>query len=150
MFSGKNLDDFYKKYVYGVDSIDYNSYLNYAGYKLVNALADHDDAFLGIKLAPVSGRNMIGSISRNSPAWIAGVSANDEILAIDGNPVSDLDKYVATRKPGDKIDIALNRDGMEVKLTITLAKSAQVRYSITDTGNAGDEQLAVRKKWLKL
>ncbi|EHQ26947.1 M61 family metallopeptidase [Mucilaginibacter paludis] len=149
-FTGKNLDDFYKKHINGVDVIDYDNYLNYAGYKLVNTLANRNDAFLGISLAPITGRNIIASISRNSPAWVAGVSANDELLAIDGASVSDLDKYLAKKKPGDQIELNLNRDGIEIKLSITLSKNEQVKYSISDTGKASAEQLAVRKKWLNL
>lgn len=149
-FTGSNLNDFYKKYVYGVDSIDYDKYLHYAGYKLVNTLANSNDAFLGLKGVPGNGRNAVGSIVRNGPAWVAGVSYNDEIIGVDGNNVPDIDKYIATKAPGDKINIAIMRDGIPVIIYVVLAKNPMVKYQIAELPNPTAEQLAVRKKWMKL
>jgi predicted metalloprotease with PDZ domain len=149
-FTGKKLDDFYKKYIYGVDSIDYSHYLSYAGYKVTNILAASNNAYLGIKAMPGNGRNAVASITRNSPAWIAGISAYDEIIAIDGNNVPDIDQYLATKKPGDKIEIALVRDGISMLVKVELTANPQVKYTIADLPNPTMEQLAVRKKWMKL
>jgi predicted metalloprotease with PDZ domain len=148
-FTGKNLDDFYNKYIYGVADIDYNN-LSYAGYKVTNTLANTNNAFLGIKLTPAGGKNIITAVTRNSPAWAAGLSVNDEVVSIDGLTVADADKFVATKAPGDKIEVGLNRDGIKIQLTVELTKSTQVKYSIDDTGNATEEQLTIRKKWLKM
>lgn len=87
---------------------------------------------------------------RNSPAWKDGLSANDEILAIDDTAIPDVDKYIATKKPGDKITIAINRDGLPMLLKVKLAKSPLVKYNIVEDGTPTPEQLTVRKKWLKL
>lgn len=149
-YTGQDLTDFYKKYINGVDSIDYSHYLNYAGYKVVNKLANNNDAYLGVNVTPNGGRNNVVSIVRDSPAWIYGISANDEIIAIDGHDVPDMTKYLATKKPGDKIQVALVRDGIPLQLKVTLAKSPLVRYSIEELPNPTAEQLAVRKKWMKL
>jgi predicted metalloprotease with PDZ domain len=149
-FTGKNLDEFYKKYIYGVDDVAYDTYLSYAGYKLTNTLANNNDAFSGIKITAVNNRNFVSTVTRNSPAWVAGISANDEILTIDGNPVADVDKFIATKKPGDKIDVALNRDGIQMELQVTLSANPQVKYTIEDIGNSNSDQLVVRNKWLKI
>lgn len=149
-FTSKNLDGFYKKYIYGVDSIDYSKYLGYAGYKVTNTLAANNDTYLGVKALPGNGRNAVSAIVRNSPAWMAGISVNDEIIAIDGISVPDLDKYIATKKPGDKIDVALIRDGMPMILKVELTRNPQVKYKVEELPNPSIEQLAVRKKWMKL
>ena len=119
-------------------------------YKVANVLADNNDAWLGVKINPVNGRNIISIVVRNSPAWIEGLSANDEILAIDNNSITDVDKYIATKKPGDQITININRDGLPITLKVKLAKSPLVKYMIAEEGLPTPEQLVVRKKWLKL
>jgi predicted metalloprotease with PDZ domain len=149
-FTGKNLDGFYKKYINGVDSIDYSAYLNYAGYKVINTLADSNDAFLGLKAVTVASRHAVSSIVRDSPAWIAGISANDEIIGIDGNSITDIDKYIATKKTGDKIEIALIRDGIPMLVHVQLAQNPLVKYKVEEIANPSKLQLAVRKKWIKL
>jgi predicted metalloprotease with PDZ domain len=149
-FAGRNLDDFYNKYVYGVDSIDYDKYVGYAGYKLNNTLVKSTDAFLGTKTVAVSGRHVITAITRNSPAWVAGLSVNDEIVTLADNPVADVDKFIATKKPGDKITIVLYRDGILMDYTVTLSKNPQIKYAFSELDHVSPEALAVRKKWMKL
>ncbi|WP_246001511.1 M61 family metallopeptidase [Mucilaginibacter gracilis] len=149
-FTGKNLDDFYKKYIYGVDSIDYSHYLGYAGYKVTNELNANSNAYLGIKTMPGNGNNMVAAVIRNSPAWVAGLSAFDEIITIDGNSVADVDKYLTTKKPGDSVEISLLRDGQPMTFKIVLNNNPQVKYVVEELPNPTVEQLAVRKKWMKL
>lgn len=149
-FTDSNLDEFYKKYINGVDSIDYSHYLAYAGYKVTNTLANNNDAFLGANVTPGNGRNSVVSIVRNSPAWVYGISANDEIIAIDGNSIPDINKYLTTKKPGDKIDVALVRDGIPLLVKVVLAKNPLVKYTVEDLPNPTMQQLSVRKKWMKL
>ena len=149
-FTGNNLDDFYAKFIYGVNDLDYQTYLSYAGYKIINTLQGSNAAYLGTKITATSGKNIVTTVLRNSPAWKAGISVNDEIQAIEGNVVLDVDKYIVTKKPGEKINISVIRDGVPTVISVLLENNPQVKYHLTDDNNISDEKMTVRKKWLRL
>ncbi len=153
-FTGKNLDEFYSKYINGVNDIDYNGYLAYAGYKLTNELADKNDPYLGVKTTALNnGKIYITSVARNSPAWVDGLNVNDELIALDDTTlkdIKDVNKVVEAKKIGEIINVNLIRDGIKLVIPVTLLKNPQVKYKIVDADNLTPEQLAMRKKWLKL
>jgi predicted metalloprotease with PDZ domain len=150
--AGKNLDDFYNKYIYGVADVDYAKYLAYAGYKLTDDNANTMTPTLGttaVKLG--SGRYGVTAVLRNSAAWVDGINVNDEIAGIDGVPlVNDPDKTIADKKPGDKIVVSVVRDGLLKNISVTVLKSTAVKYKIEDAATLTDANMVVRKKWLKL
>ena len=149
-FTGTNLDDFYKKYIDGLSPIDYNKYLNYAGYQLTDELAQTNDATLGVVVANKNGKNVISNVLRGSAAWIDGINVNDELESINGIPVTNTATMLNGRKPGDKISVTVNRDGLPVTLAVTLLRNPKADYKIESLPNVSPQQLAVRKKWLAL
>lgn len=65
----------------------------------------------------------ISQFAEKSSAKEAGLKEGDVIVKIDGTPMrtnSAVIGYVATRRPGDKIDVTVNRKGKEVTHTVTL------------------------------
>jgi predicted metalloprotease with PDZ domain len=149
-FAGENLDDFYNKYINGLTQVPYDKYLAYAGYKTTNTLADNNEAYLGITQIPLTPRVIVATVQRGSAAWIDGINVNDEIIAIDNKPLPETANIIADKKPGDKIEVTVIRDGLTVILPVTLLKSTKVKYKIEELPNVSAEQLAVRKKWLSL
>ena len=149
-FAGKSLDDLYAKYVNGIEDIDYEKYLNFAGYHLNDEFAGNNDPALGITSVNNNGKIIVTSVARNSAAWIDGLNVNDEITAIDSAKVSDLSAVINTKKPGDKIIVSILRDGLPIDLPVTLLKKSQVKYKIETLQQPTDQQLLVRKKWLSL
>ena len=75
-FAGRNLDEFYKKYINGLDDIDYNKYLSYAGYRLTDELTGNNDPALGAVTVASNGKIFVTGIIRNSAAWIDGINVN--------------------------------------------------------------------------
>jgi len=149
-FAGKNLDKFYKKYVYGLDDLDYNKYLGYAGYKLTDTLASNNDPSLGVSVANTNNKIMVTAVLRDGAAWIAGINTDDELTEIDGHPITNMADMLNGKKPGDKIMVTLNRDGLPLTLPVTLLRNSQVKYKIDTLPTVTPQQLIVRNKWLKL
>jgi predicted metalloprotease with PDZ domain len=149
-FSGKNLDEFYKKYIYGLADIDYDKYLGYAGYHLTDELAGNNDPNLGVTTVTANSKITVSNVFRNTAAWIDGINVNDEITAIDGNKVTDMSTVLTGKKPGDQITVSVLRDGLPVNLPVTLLKKTQVKYHIDSLATPTQQQLEVRKKWLRL
>jgi predicted metalloprotease with PDZ domain len=149
-FAGKNLDDFYAKYINGLDPIDYNQYLGYAGYKITDQLAGSNEPTLGIGTSNAGGKKMVTMVLRGSAGWIDGINVGDEIVSVDGTPVTDMATVLNGKKVGDKITVTVSRDGKAYNLPVTLLRNARVQYKAEDVANPTPQQLAVRKKWLKL
>jgi predicted metalloprotease with PDZ domain len=149
-FSGKNLDEFYKKYIYGLTDIDYDKYLGYAGYHLTDELAGNNDPNLGIITTTNNGKIAVSNVIRGTAGWIDGINVNDELTAVDGNKVTDISTILNGKKPGDQITVSVLRDGLPLTLPITLLKKTQIKYRIDSLGEPTKQQLEVRKKWLSL
>ncbi len=156
--SRKSFDDVYNDYVNGVKTIDYNKYFGYAGFTLIDDAAKGNDAYLGATTALKDAKIIVTNVSRQSPAWIAGLNVNDEILSINGNRInnvsdprlSEVEKFISGKKPGEKITVSFNRDGVIRQTELTLVRNPNHRFKIASLTNLTEAQLAVRKRWLKL
>ena len=148
-FAGKKLDDFYKKYIYGLAPIDYGKYLAYAGYKITDELAGSNDPSLGITLGNNNGKKIVTAVLRGGAGWIDGINVNDEIVSIDG-AVTDAASMLSGKKPGDKVNVAVLRDNLPLTIPVTLLRNPKVNYKVEELPSPTAEQLAVRKKWMKL
>lgn len=156
--AGKSFDDIYSKYVNGVDPIDYKKYLGYAGLQPVDEYSGKNEPYLGVATAVKDGKTIVTSVARNSAAWLDGINVNDELLSVNGSrispgtdpKVSELSRFISSAKVGDKLKIELVRDGLVKNLEVRLLKNPAVKYKIEPLENATDQQLMIRKKWLKL
>lgn len=149
-FAGRNLDEFYKNYIYGLADIDFEKYLGYAGYHLTDELAGNNDPALGVATSTSGGKTYVNGVTRNSAAWIDGINVNDEIIMIDSVKVTDMNTVLNGKKPGDKINVAVLRDGLPLTIPVTLLKKTQVKFKIDGVPKPTGQQLLVRKKWLSL
>lgn len=139
---GEKLDDFYKKYVNGTETLDFNKFLNYAGLELLET-SDTKTPSLGIK----EKKGIITHILRNGAAWESGLNVNDEIIAINGERVIDLD--ISSYKIGDKVDVLINRDGILKTISVKLTRNPEKSWQISHLAETNDLQKNVLKKWLK-
>lgn len=150
-FAGKNLDEFYAKYINGLAPIDYNKYLGYAGYKITDQLAASNEPTLGIGASnQPGGKKIVTIVLRDGAGWIDGINVGDELVSIDGTPITDMTTIMNGHKVGDKIMVTVSRDGKAYNLPVTLLRNNRIQYKIEDAGTPTTQQLAVRKKWLNL
>jgi putative serine protease PepD len=83
-------------------------------------------ASLGVSIQnPTDGSAgaMVVDVASGSGAENAGIQPGDEIVAIDGNQISDrsdLSAAIGAHQPGDTITVEVQRDGQTVELTATL------------------------------
>lgn len=84
-------------------------------------------AFLGVGMNDLGGVKgagpcMITTITRDSPAQLAGLKANDILVSIDRSPIANCDALLSKiqqRAPGDAIRIEVRRNDMETPLAMT-------------------------------
>lgn len=148
-FTGKNLTDFYAKYINGVEPISFENYLAIAGLKITDLNSGKSEVYLGANSSNANGKVIITSVVRNSPAYISGINVNDEIIAIDNFRVDDLTKAISYKKVGDKISVLLNRDGMMKTIEVVIAKNPAVKYKIEKMPNLTEKQEQAYKMWIR-
>ncbi|QEH37440.1 Periplasmic pH-dependent serine endoprotease DegQ precursor [Aquisphaera giovannonii] len=79
---------------------------------------------LGVR-PPRDRSNRVDSVSPNSPAGQGDLQANDEILAVDDEPILDFDDLILSinaRSPGDRVRLRIRRGNEELARSLVLAK----------------------------
>ena len=146
-------DDFFTRYIEGTEKVDYSKLMERAGFLVRPAAAGR--ATLGQVRGDSRGdRLRLGGPSIvGSPLYAAGLDLGDEIVAIGDTKVSspsDIDKALASRKPGDEVTIAFVRNGAEKKATTRLIEDQRVE--VVPFEKAGrtltDAQKKFRDAWL--
>ena len=85
--------------------------------------------YLGVSTGPTSAANSAGakveSLVAGGPAEKAGLERGDVIVEVAGKPVkepADVAAAIAGKKPGDRVDIKVERDGFTEGIDATLGK----------------------------
>lgn len=148
-YTKQNLDEFYADYINGTKTLDFNKYLNYAGFKLVESQADQNKPYLGITLTKTNNVE-IATVARNTAAWNAGLNVKDEIIAVNGERVSNALNHVANLGVNDEAEFLVNRDGILKTIKVKLKASASKKFNIQQLENPTAKQKTVLEKWLSL
>jgi len=162
--AGRRLDDFFARYIHGTDELPLPRLWRRAGLTLRERPewderdrppADRDPvrsgrarAWSGIALYP--DRSLVRTVVPGSPAWQAGLTFNDEIVAVDGCRVgpATFGKRIGDSRPGRRARIAYFRRDLLEEATLTLAESPERRLSIAPDPRASHAARAVRDGWL--
>jgi predicted metalloprotease with PDZ domain len=86
--TGKDFTSFWQQYIEGTEAIDFDVMLTYFGLEKITDEEKEQHAWIGTNLTTDNDKITIKSVDSNSPAWLAGLSAGDQILAIDGIKVT--------------------------------------------------------------
>ncbi|MEE4383541.1 MAG: PDZ domain-containing protein [Pseudomonadales bacterium] len=110
---------------------------------------DEPTAALGVTLREAQGRIRVTQVALGTPAHAAGVNAGDRLVALDGAEVTgaDLDPLLLRHAPGDRVELALFRDGrlrtVEVELYAPLGP-----HELEVDEEASEDAVALRAAWL--
>ena len=121
LFLGRNLDEFYAKYINGVEIPNYNDFFSKIGLN-VN-YSGKTEASVGMFITENNGKTIVRGIVSNSAAEDAGISVNDEIIGCNGMRAdkSSLEDYFKGVQEGELIEILFARDqelfSTEIKVT---------------------------------
>jgi len=86
--TGADLSDFLARYVDGLDPLPFDEYLDPFGLQLAAIPEDDPVPATGLKLADDRGKTTVKFVEAASAAGLAGISAGDELVALDGVRVS--------------------------------------------------------------
>jgi predicted metalloprotease with PDZ domain len=160
--AGEPLPEIFDLYIASTKEVDYPKYFALAGLKIDAELrAKSGVVYLGAVVegagrggrGPVApaGKLIIARVEYDSPASRAGLSAQDEILAVDGETPGSrsLDDLLKAKIPGDHIKILIARDGRVKEIEVVLGLKMERSFKIQPVESPTALQAAILKDWLK-
>jgi len=155
-----SLRDFFDRHVIGTEPIDYNEFFNKVGLKVEKGAKIETNYILNgnqiiVAADPEKGTIFFNdSVSQNSFWHDNGVLPNDVIKKVNGEEVTlptanSIFQKVFMWKPGEDIEVVLNRNGEDIVIKTTLTQSYTSGTALVENPNATPEQIALRKAWLK-
>lgn len=149
--SGKDFTVFFSDYIDGVKVYPFADLMKQTGLLLSDLNAKQLITYAGINTTMSGGKLTVASIDRGSPAWVAGVNVNDELIAMDQYRIGDdLSKWITMKAPGDRVKLIVSRAGFIKNIDLVLAGSPFVKYTLDWEAELTDQQKKVISGWLTL
>jgi predicted metalloprotease with PDZ domain len=154
--AGGSLEEFFKAYVRGREELDYNAALAVVGLRLDTTGAGEggkpalEKAYLGATLAQDGERLIIRNVPAGTPAYNHGLSANDQIVAVDGARATRdfLNARLEEKRPGDTVALTVFRlDELRV-FNVKLGGRVDALYRILPVSQPTLEQTRNYQAWL--
>jgi predicted metalloprotease with PDZ domain len=143
---------FFAKYINGHESLDYTPLLANAGLLLKKQF--EGQAWIGdMRYKEGAGLTITSNTIIGSPLYKAGVDIDDEILKLDGRPVSKNDELISilkTHKPGDQIAVEYKHRDEQKTAMLELIENPRLQVvTYEEAGKAVSEAIQTfRKGWL--
>ena len=163
--SGLDLDQFFHRYVRGVDDIELDDLLCSVGVQLKRRAAiSRDDVggkpakralpdgagVLGARFAKANGGVRLSTVLHGGAASQAGMSSGDVIVAVDGlkADIGEIYQQIAEVGAGQCVQIHAFRQDVLMVFMVTLTEPEHNVYWLELIENASPAQLQARKNWL--
>jgi predicted metalloprotease with PDZ domain len=153
--TGISLKQFWDTAVESTTELDYSEALDTFGlrFKPVPPQAADRPAkiWLGITTRNDNGRLVVTQVQRGSPADVAGINVDDEILAIDDFRVraDRFENRLEQYKPGDKVSVLVARREQLLKVDVPLAVEPVKSWRLEVNPNATEIQRRSLDAWLR-
>jgi len=145
-----DLTDFFQKYLHTTQELPFNDYLEPFGLRLQAVQEDNPIPHTGMRVQSENGKDMIKFVSANSPAQVAGISPDDELLALNGIRVTaeQLPERLKDYQANDMIELSLFHQDVLKTVQLQLAISQPSRYEVVRISNPSDRQVENIVGWL--
>ncbi len=143
--AGSSFEEFFGKYVAGIEPFPYQHVLAMAGLEL--RILEHQRPTLGFTAArDATGTLVVQSVPADGPAALADLRAGDTILAWNGGEVPRrTDRWLREQKPGDLLKLSVGREGKKMSLEFRLGETKETFYGVTEDGRASEKARHIRE-----
>ncbi|MBC7882324.1 MAG: M61 family metallopeptidase [Anaerolineae bacterium] len=146
--AGCPLEDFFALTLRSNAELPYERYLRAFGLQLT--VEYENRPYLGIRTQEKEGRTTLSVVEEGSPAHKAGLSAGDELIALDGWKVahSSLKERLSHLSAKTLVDITVFRREELMTLGVRLGEPVAERYHLSIRKDANEQALARLQSWL--
>lgn len=149
--TGVDLADIFNA-AHTTDELDYNQYFNRVGYELIDLNKDSQALSLGIKIANQEGRIIVKHVERDSGAWDAGISVDDELIAINNNRLDsagkELEFILQHGSINEIVDVLIARDGLIRTIYAPLRLATKQQWAIQEKVDATAAEKRLGRIWI--
>jgi predicted metalloprotease with PDZ domain len=156
--AGAGLDEFFRRYVRGREELDWSAALQSVGLRLdttgefttADARVAAAEFNLGATLAQEGDRLTVRNVRAGTPAYEAGLSYADQIVAVDGLRATRdfLHARLEEKRPGETLTLTVFRNDELRPVAVRLAPRAEGAYRIVPVQNPTDAQRRAYQSWL--
>lgn len=145
--------EYFAKYVEGHEAMPYASLLAKAGFVLRTASPGRP-SIGDVRLDEQGGHVRVnGAVPFGSPAYSAGLEQDDVIVSLGGNRVtttSEVDRFIAARKPGTAVQVVFERRGQPVTATLDVIEDPRLEVITAEQAgqSLSEAQQRFRRQWL--
>jgi predicted metalloprotease with PDZ domain len=149
--AGRDMTDWFDRYIRGVDLLPYDEALATVGLRLVKSPA-YQPYTAGIVVDRDDRQALrLGALHTNSPAERGGLQEGDVVLSIGGTNVSRENwlSVINRYKKGDRVPVTVRRFRRSMDLSIVLEEPDVFDYRIEEIPNVTAQARALRSAWLQ-
>ncbi len=145
-----DLTEFFHTYLEETTEIPFNEYLNRFGLKLQSVTEKQPIPYLGLRVQSEQGKEVVKFVAMDSPAQKAGISPDDELLAINGIKVTaeQLNERLKDYQANDMIQVTVFHQDVLKTVNLQLATPQPSRYEVVHIPNPTDRQMQNLVGWL--
>ncbi|WP_350432859.1 PDZ domain-containing protein [Shewanella sp. H8] len=148
--SGKDYQSWWQEFVNQPFSLPFDELLAHAGLTTTYGKSAKTVVDAGMTLSGLHDDLILATVIKNGPAWKAGLTAGDEIVAINGLKVTadGLTKRLNDFIVGDTIKLSIFSDDRLKEVSLRLTEQPKGDLTIAPLDKATDAQKAFYKAWL--
>jgi predicted metalloprotease with PDZ domain len=143
--AGKDLSDFFAKYVVGVEELPYQDYLAWAG---IEAKSETKRVAAMGNVRIIGAQNLVIFLDETSPAAQAGMQRRDLLKEAEGVSIKnqrDLEAILAAKAPGDTLRLKVERGSEILYLDVDLEEREDIAYTLQFMDKPSPLQLKIRE-----
>ncbi len=150
--TGKDYGEWWQHNIDGYADPDFSQLLEKAGLEMSYGKKDKQKAFSGITAKKHENGVIVTAVEKGSPAWQAGLTTDDIIIAVDGLRLkgADLNARMKHFKPAQEVAFAIFRRDQLMSKSITFSASPDGKLVIKPKTKASRAQKAFFKAWTGL
>ncbi len=145
-----NFNEFFRRYVSGLDEVDYDTYLGHAGLKIQIDRATPTRT-IGVTTRTEADRLVVANVPPSGPGYDAGLMPGDMLLAIDGERIipSAFDAWIDEREAGARVELQVLRGDRLITVPVVLGEEQAPTYKVVEDPDAAAGANALRDVWFK-
>ncbi len=141
---GRRMDDFFDRFVRGVEEIAYDQFLNIAGLKLDLQSRNVGDPGFTVT-QNFDGAPVVDEVLDASPADKAGVKSGDELVEVNGRAATRSALTVlSSLEAGKRLKIKVRRNGRVREVSFQTTGKTTIQYAIVESSDPSPLQAAIR------